>query len=555
MRKNLPVTNEEVLFSNDSVLISVTDLKGIILYVSEEFARVSGFLESEMVGQPQNIIRHPDVPSVFFEELWLTVKSGNAWNGTLKNRSKNGSYYWVDATVTPLLEGTQITGFMSVRKKPTAEAIAISKKYFLAPQKQKANIQSVNWNQLFKKTYIFYGLRQLILVTCLLTVYYHSPQIAILLACFAIITEIFTFSSIRWLYFDLKLAFKQMKLMIEGDLTPPDPIVSQQRPVSKMMRSLCISLWGSMVHILHKIEKNQEIQSYFRKNMMMFQENAQLQASSAEQTSAATEEMSQTIKSISESVKSQTRYLGQVNQNVSILEDAISQVSNSMKDLTEKTGMMNHKALEAENTFQTSLESMNQIRNVSRRMSDVLLSIQGISNRIKLLSLNATIESARAGQAGLGFAVVSDDISKLSEQTSKFTKEVTMLIQESLNHIEFGVQKVEESAAVFGSIREFLTDVKMSADIVKEDLALKSKKLGEVSLESLETFELGVSIQNASRHQTESAGEITLAMHYLQNIAESVLKDSDEVIQSLNEIERVSDKMNYFLHRFKTKAF
>jgi len=288
--------------------------------------------------------------------------------------------------------------------------------------------------------------------------------------------------------------------------------------------------------------------------MMLFQENAQLQASSAEQTSSATEEMSQTIESISNSVQSQTRYLGQVNQNVSILEDAISQVSISMRDLTEKTGIMNNKAFEAENTFKISLNSMNQIRSVSKKMSDVLIAIQGISNRIKLLSLNATIESARAGSAGLGFAVVSDDISKLSEQTSKFTKEVTMLIQESLQHIEFGVQKVEESAAVFSSIREFLTDVKVSAESVKEDLALKSKKLGEVSLESLETFELGVSIQNASRHQTESASEISLAMHYLQNIAESVLKDSDEVLQSLNEVDRVSNKMNFFLHRFKTKA-
>jgi methyl-accepting chemotaxis protein len=119
MRINMPVTsNEYVLTDNDSI-VSKTDLKGVITYINEDFKRISGYTEQELIGQPQNIVRHPDMPVEAFADFWVTLKAGRPWTGLVKNRCKNGDYYWVLANATPIRENGQIVGYMSVRSKPS----------------------------------------------------------------------------------------------------------------------------------------------------------------------------------------------------------------------------------------------------------------------------------------------------------------------------------------------------------------------------------------------------------------------------------------------------
>lgn len=113
----------EINIPEDSVLISRTDTKGVITYASPDFLSISGYEDDELLKKPHNIIRHPDMPSQVFKEMWSTIKSGHVWTGIVKNRSKNGDYYWVDATVTPIKEANQITGYVSVRKKPSRRDI------------------------------------------------------------------------------------------------------------------------------------------------------------------------------------------------------------------------------------------------------------------------------------------------------------------------------------------------------------------------------------------------------------------------------------------------
>lgn len=123
MRKNLPVTKNEKVVNENEILISKTDTKGVITYASHDFVSLSGFTEEELVGQPHNIVRHPDIPSWVYEEMWKTIKDGHPWTGIVKNRCKNGDFYWVYAEVSPMRKGNQITGFMSNRYKPTREQI------------------------------------------------------------------------------------------------------------------------------------------------------------------------------------------------------------------------------------------------------------------------------------------------------------------------------------------------------------------------------------------------------------------------------------------------
>lgn len=124
MRTNLPVTDKEVLMSADSLIVSTTDLKGRITFVNRDFIEISGFVESELIGEPHNLVRHPDMPSEAFEDLWRTLKDNRPWTGMVKNRCKNGDYYWVMANATPLWENGAVKGYMSVRSTPTREQVA-----------------------------------------------------------------------------------------------------------------------------------------------------------------------------------------------------------------------------------------------------------------------------------------------------------------------------------------------------------------------------------------------------------------------------------------------
>lgn len=119
MRKNLPVTKTEKPLKDNSILISKTDLKGIITYASHDFSELSGFSDGELIGKSHNIIRHPDMPAPVFKNMWDTIQKDRPWTGVVKNRCKNGDFYVVYAEVSGIKENGKLSGFMSVRYKPT----------------------------------------------------------------------------------------------------------------------------------------------------------------------------------------------------------------------------------------------------------------------------------------------------------------------------------------------------------------------------------------------------------------------------------------------------
>ncbi|MFA7270018.1 MAG: methyl-accepting chemotaxis protein [Sterolibacterium sp.] len=142
MRMNMPVTNVEVPLQPSTLIVSKTDLKGQITYINRDFLEISGFSESELIGQSHNIVRHPDMPPEAFEDLWKTLQAGRPWIGMVKNRCKNGDYYWVYAHATPLIENGQTVGYMSVRKQPTrAQVDEAEHAYRLFREKRQGNLK------------------------------------------------------------------------------------------------------------------------------------------------------------------------------------------------------------------------------------------------------------------------------------------------------------------------------------------------------------------------------------------------------------------------------
>ncbi len=123
MKVNMPVTDVEYVIKESDSIVSKTDLKGVITYVNEDFIRISGFSREELIGKAHNIVRHPDVPAEFFEDLWVSLKEGRPWTGVVKNRCKNGDYYWLLNNIAPFYENDQLVGYMSVRLKASPEQI------------------------------------------------------------------------------------------------------------------------------------------------------------------------------------------------------------------------------------------------------------------------------------------------------------------------------------------------------------------------------------------------------------------------------------------------
>ena len=142
MKINLPVTNTEYVLKDTDSIVSKTDRKGIITYANEDFLRISGFTKDELIGTSHNIVRHPDMPPEAFADLWNSMKAGKPWTGLVKNRCKNGGFYWVLANSTPFMENGQLVGCMSVRTKPSrAQTEAAGAAYRLFREGKAGNLK------------------------------------------------------------------------------------------------------------------------------------------------------------------------------------------------------------------------------------------------------------------------------------------------------------------------------------------------------------------------------------------------------------------------------
>ena len=130
MRDNGPITQKEYLLKPDITIVSKTDLQGNIVEANEEFIEASGYEWNELVGQPHNMLRHPDVPAQVFKDFWQTLKAGRPWSQVVKNRRKNGDHYWVVANATPIFLQGKITGYMSVRVPATVAQISAAEQVY-----------------------------------------------------------------------------------------------------------------------------------------------------------------------------------------------------------------------------------------------------------------------------------------------------------------------------------------------------------------------------------------------------------------------------------------
>jgi len=155
------MTDERVNYNKEDSLISTTTADSHITSCNEDFCKIAGFQEDELLGKPHNIIRHPDMPKAAFAQLWEYIQSGKNWMGLVKNHTKNGGHYWVSAFVTPIFGADgKVSEYQSVRTKPTDEQIDRAEKTY----------QKINQGASTKKRFQWLNLNLLLGILVLATV-------------------------------------------------------------------------------------------------------------------------------------------------------------------------------------------------------------------------------------------------------------------------------------------------------------------------------------------------------------------------------------------------
>ncbi len=228
MKINQPVTDHEILMKEGSILVSRTDLKGVITYCNRDFIEISGFNEPELIGSSHNMVRHPDMPPEAFEDLWSTIKDHRPWSGLVKNRTKQGDYYWVRANVTPLYEHGRVTGYMSVRTQPTRMEIEQAESLYSDIAARKASMKPAGLAGMIHKLkgisirYFNIGYGLLSTVTLLLLAFIISlePGNAVIYGFIGLMAFLYMFGAFVFAHYvstPLEYAQEKLQQIVEGN--------------------------------------------------------------------------------------------------------------------------------------------------------------------------------------------------------------------------------------------------------------------------------------------------------------------------------------------------
>lgn len=417
-RMAVHVTDVEKHLDPTKAIYTKTDLKGKITYANPAFCEISGFTEEEMLGQPHNMVRHPDMPPDAFKDLWQTIREGQPWRGLVKNRCKDGGFYWVKAFVTPITEKGKKTGYMSVRFKPTEE------------EKREADrlYKSISGgHEKFPFTKIKRG-RPLFVDLALAIV---IPHIIVTFA-FLFGTEYFlivemvglsaALAGFFWVCNLLNGGLKKLKQVAvslsEGDFSTEVPDSGNRE-----FRDLLTIYSGALVNlravILDVIDGSKNVTTGAEGLDFLsgkLKQRTEKQSDGIEGVASALEEMSASVAEISEATK----------KSASNASEALSIVDEGGKSIVHSTKATQ----DVSNVVQTARKSVEELHQAVERIGLVTQTIENIAENTNLLALNAAIEAARAGESGRGFAVVADEVRKLAEMTRESTTEISATISD-----------------------------------------------------------------------------------------------------------------------------
>lgn len=453
MKMNLPVTNQEFVVEKGKSIVSKTDINGNIVYVNPYFIEASGFNEEELLGQPQNIVRHPDMPKEAFADLWKTIKKGLPWTGILKNRRKDGGFYWVLATVTPIREEGKIVGFMSVRVHPREIDIKNAEALYSRMRQDKAKdvrlehgiliktgfaglVEKIKYARLKTKVHTVFSI--LLLLECITAVrgfYVHSSEFYLFVSVISIAMSVYLWRTlIVTLFRPLKLAIDLTNAVTGGDLTGRYTEIKRRDEIGMLLRSIkhmSINLTG----IIRDVRTN--VKKIDGDTVEIAEGNLSLSERTVAQTHNVIE-TSERMLTLTGSVKTNSQHVSEANQ----LSEHASKVAEKGRKVVIDTG-----------------ETMQAISDSSKKIVDIISLIDNIAFQTNILALNAAVEAARAGEQGRGFAVVAMEVRNLAQNSANAAKEIKTLITQSVERIDAGNHLVHDVSETMREVVESVSRV------------------------------------------------------------------------------------------------
>ncbi|MFO0775884.1 MAG: methyl-accepting chemotaxis protein [Nitrospiraceae bacterium] len=524
-------------------IVSEANLKGDIMSVNEKFLQVSKYPKDELIGHGHNTTRHPDMPKEVFKQMWSTIGRGRIFRGVVKNRAKDGTPYYVDAVIAPILD--KKTGkprkYLGVRYDITEQEIqrqnmkgimdAIDKSYASIEFNLDGTILTANDNFLNGLGYSLNEIKGQHHRMFCEPAYTSSAEYQ---AFWQKLNrgefdagvykrlgkggkEIWIQASYNPIKDEMGRPFKVVKFATDitaqqqakaemerlvtetqtvlGRLSENDLTLAMHGQYSGALDTIKTSI-NAVVHNLtatistvkDAVENVAAAAQQITKGNEDLAQRTSQQAGALEETSASMEEMTSTVKQNADNAK-------QANQ-----------LAIAARDVADKGGSITTRAVSA----------MEEINKSSKKIADIITVIDEIAFQTNLLALNAAVEAARAGEHGRGFAVVATEVRNLAQRSATAAKEIKGLINESIQRVSDGSELVNQSGK---TLDEIVGSVKRVTDIIAEIAAASqeqaqgidqvNKAISQMDEGTQQNAALVEETTSASQSMTEQAEELT----------------------------------------------
>ena len=503
MRHTGPVTGCEYVLEEGTTLVSTTDLKSRITYGNPAFIRASGYTREELLGQPHNLIRHPDMPSEAFRDLWATIRDGRPWSGVVKNRRKNGDHYWVLANVTPVIEDGCVAGYLSVRSKPSREQVAEAEALY-AHMREQPGRYVLQHGELHVRTVLGrlhsalrWGLGARIA----------GLSIASSLACSVLaatgLNAGLTLGATLALAATTALLLRRMAVApLQSAIVTANRLAAGQLGLAKaaggddeteqLMRALTqldVSLQAIVGDVRSEVDGIRTASQQIAAGNADLGARTELQAGSLQHTASSVEEIAVTLRHGAEHAET-ARGLAQE------AADAARQGGKSMQEMVQRMG---------------------EIREASQRIGEIIQVIDSISFQTNILALNAAVEAARAGEAGRGFAVVAGEVRALAGKTTDAAREIKNLIGDATGRVEAGNalaeatgRTVRQSAQAVDRVFGLIADMSRAAQEQAQGVELVNKSVSQLDSVTQQNAAMVEQLASAA-HSLERQAEVVAA--------------------------------------------
>ena len=509
MRNNQPVTGTEYLMKAGQSIVSKTDTKGRITYVNPSFVEVSGFAETELLGKAHNVVRHPDMPPEAFADLWRTLQAGEPWTGMVKNRRKNGDFYWVVANVVPVKEDGRVTGYMSVRTAPTREQVRAAEELY-----RKFRSGEAQGLALVRGKAVRTGWRRKLAALRELPL---TRRLGLMMSAQAALMAGLGLTADSALWQGLAALGTAATLAAWADLHR-----SIARPLREATNAV-YALAGGDLATACDADGSGEIG---RLQLALRQLNINLKAIVGD------------VRRNVGSIEHATRAIAAGNSDLAGRTEAqaasLQQTAGSLGQVAAAAGQNTGHAVRADGLVLGASsvagrggeavgrvgETMGRISQSSARIADIIGLIDGIAFQTNILALNAAVEAARAGEQGRGFAVVAGEVRSLAQRSAAAAKEIKALIEASSRHVDQGNALVGDAGQ---TMREVVDSVREAAAIMHA-ITAASREQGE-----------GIAQVNAAMAQLDAITRQNATLVEESALASgSVAEEATQLVQALS---------------------